>query len=79
MIMAIKDNDYLETGVSMVSMAGGNGDYYFQIWWKDEDGMNHSKGIRFAMSGGQIPSDVKVAIAKLHWAMDENNLNEFPK
>lgn len=77
--MALKDNDYLETTISMRTMHGGNGDYYIETWWKDEDGFNHSKCIRLAMSGGHAPSDVKVAMAKLHWAMEEAGLNEYPE
>lgn len=77
--MALKDNDYLETGISMKTIFGGNGDYYIQIWCKDENGLNKFEGIRIAISGGQATPEIKNAIAKLHWAMEEAGLNEFPE
>ncbi len=77
--MAIKDNDYLETGVTLRTIFGGNGDYYIQLWTKDENGLNQNTSIRIAMSGGQVPSEVKVAFSKLHWAIEDAGLNEIPE
>ena len=57
---------------------GGNGDYYPQIIWKDEEGLNHMAGVRVAMSGGNAPHDVKMAVVELYRALEKHNLNEHP-
>lgn len=57
---------------------GGNGDYYLQIWTKDDDGINHWSGVRISTSGGFAPSDVKIAIAELYRALEKHNLNDYP-
>lgn len=76
--MALKCDDHLETGTSFRTMFGGNGDYYIEMWWIDENGLNHNKCVRVRMSGGEAPTEVKIAMAKLHWAMEESGFNEYP-
>ena len=78
--MALKDNDYLENKTSLVTIAGGNGDYYLEIWTKDKDGFNERVGFRACMSGGYIKSSrLKIAFAELYRAMEEEGLNEYPE
>jgi hypothetical protein len=78
--MALKDNDYYENNNSMRTMAGENGDYYIQLWTKDEDGKNQFIGFRACMSGGPIKSNrLKLAFAELHRAMEEAELNDYPE
>ncbi len=78
--MALKDNDYLENGISFRTMVGGNGDYYLQLWSKDENGFNQFVGFRACMSGGPIKSSrLKIAFAELYRAMEAEGLNEYPK
>ena len=55
---------------------GGNGDYYPQITYVDEDNQIHVIGMRVAMSGGNAPTEVKLAIANLYKALENNNLNK---
>jgi hypothetical protein len=57
---------------------GGNGDYYPQIFYKDSEGLNHTVGVRIAMSGGNAPTDVKLAVADLYRALEKHGLNEHP-
>jgi len=78
--MALKDNDFLENGISFRTMVGGNGDYYLQIWSKDKDGFNTNIGFRACMSGGPIKtSRLKIAFAELHRAMEEEGFNNYPQ
>lgn len=78
--MALKDTDYFENGISLVTIMGGNGDYYLQLWHKDENGMNQMIGFRACMSGGHIKSSrLKIAFAELHRAMEEEGLNDYPE
>ncbi len=65
----IREN-YLQT------MFGGNGDYYILIKSKDENGIWRKEGVRIAMSGGNAPSRVKLAVCELYRAMEEVGLNE---
>ncbi len=59
-------------------LLGGNGDYYPQIMWVDDDGIRHFKGMRISTSGGNAPTDVKIAIAELYRALEKHGLNEHP-
>lgn len=77
--MSLKDNDFHETGTSIRTLFGGNGDYYIQIWFKNEQGLNDYKSVRVCMSGGFAPTDVRLAVAKLHKTLEENDLNEQPR
>lgn len=78
--MALKDNDYLENGISLRTDVGGNGDYYLQLWYKDEEGMNQNVGFRACMSGGYIKTArLKIAFAELYRAMEEAGMNEYPE
>lgn len=65
--------DYMRTTL------GGNGDYYIQVVNRDKEGMLSSHSVRIAMSGGNAPTRVKLAIAELHRAMEEAGLNEWPE
>jgi len=78
--MALKDNDYLENNISLRTNQGGNGDYYLELWYKDEKGMNQAIPFRACMSGGYIKSPrLKIAFAELHRAMEEEGLNDYPE
>jgi hypothetical protein len=77
--MAIKSDDsdlskaWLKTGL------GGNGDYYVMLIFENEEGLKESKSVRISTSGGYTKDyKVKVAIAELHRAIEEANLNDFP-
>jgi len=65
--------DYLKTHL------GGNGDYYITIVHEDEYGIKHSHDVRIAMSGGNAPTAVKLAVSKLYKALEEENLNKYPQ
>lgn len=58
---------------------GGNGDYYPQIYYIDENGLYHSVGTRVAMSGGNAPTDVKLAVVELYRALEKHGLNNRPQ
>jgi hypothetical protein len=77
--MAIKSDDsdlsktWLKTGL------GGNCDYYITLIFENEEGLKESKSVRISTSGGYTKSSrVKIAIAELHRALEEANLNDFP-
>ncbi len=76
--MALLTDDCDMNENKLQTLFGGNGDYYITIWWVDEKGFNQSKTVRIAMSGGNAPSEVKIAASKLHWAMEDAGLNEYP-
>jgi len=57
---------------------GNDGDYYPEILFRDEKGLTKSVCIRVAISGGNAPIEVKIAIANLYRALEKNNLNEHP-
>ena len=59
-------------------ITGGNGDYYPQIIWEDDEGKKQSVDVRVAMSGGNAPTDVKLAVAELYRALEKYNLNNHP-
>lgn len=76
--MAIKSDDFDLDETYLRTMQGGNGDYYLQITWKNENGLKENKAVRVSMSGGFTKnSKVKLAIANLYRAMEEAGLNEF--
>ncbi len=66
-----KEENYLQT------MHGGNGDYYIIVKFKTKEGLWDSKGVRISTSGGNAPSEVKIAAAELYRAMEKHKLNEF--
>lgn len=76
MALLTDDCDLNET--YMRTMLGGNGDYYIELREK-KDGVFTSQCIRISTSGGIAPTNVKIAVANLHRAMEEANLNEYPK
>jgi len=59
-------------------ITGNDGDYYPQIISEDENGNLNTAGIRVCMSGGNAPTDVKLAIANLYRALEKHHLNEYP-
>lgn len=59
-------------------LAGNNGDYYVNIITNDKDGDMHEESVRVAMSGGTANTRVKLAVAELFRAMEEQKLNDFP-
>lgn len=62
---------------------GGNGDYYFNLieYPPDDFPAEDLKMVhmRVAMSGGNAPHEVKMAVAALYRAMEAANLNHHPK
>ncbi len=54
---------------------GGNGDYYPQISYVDEDNQIHVIGMRVAMSGGNAPTEVKLAVMGV-MECSRNNCNK---
>lgn len=75
--MAILTDDQDIRQVYFRTMFGGNGDYYFELYEVKEDG-TEKICTRFAMSGGNAPHEVKLAVANLHWAMERTGSNEYP-
>lgn len=65
------EENYLQT------LHGGNGDYYITVKFKNREGDWERKGVRISTSGGNAPSEVKIAAAELYRAMEKHNLNEF--
>jgi hypothetical protein len=59
-------------------ITGNDGDYYPQMIYKDENDHVRTVGSRICMSGGNAPTDVKLAIANLFRVMEKHNLNEHP-
>jgi len=56
----------------------GNGDYYINMVI-ESDGLKHCHSMRIATSGGNAPTEVKIAVAELFRALEKHNLNSFPK
>lgn len=74
--MAIESDDFDLDETYLRTIQGGNGDYYFQITWINEKGLKENKAVRISMSGGNTKnSDVKIAIARLHQALEKAGLN----
>jgi hypothetical protein len=57
---------------------GGNGDYYITII-NEIEGIRNSNTVRIAMSGGNAPTSVKLAVAELFRSLEENKLNSLPE
>lgn len=76
--MSLETDNCDVDNTSLRTMYGGNGDYYIEVWDK-VDGLNVCKSVRIAMSGGNATPEIRLAVAKLHKAMDEANKNEYPK
>lgn len=76
--MALESDDSDIRPGSMYMLLGGNGDYYITIVSKDFKNNNVISGIRVSTSGGNAPSEVKIAVANLYRAMEAAGLNEFP-
>ena len=76
--MALLTDDQDINDNSLTTFYGGNGDYYVQIWYKDENGLICNKYVRIAMSGGNATPEIRLAISKLHKAMEESNKNQKP-
>lgn len=69
------DCDLNETYLS--TFVCGNGDYYIQLKFKDkQDGLYKTACTRISTSGGNAPTEVKLAVANLHRALEKENLNQ---
>ena len=77
--MAIESDDSDIRQTWLKSYWGGNGDAYITIIYIGEDGLKHDTSVRIAMSGGNAPTEVKLAVANLARAMEKLNLNEHPE
>lgn len=76
--MALLTDDQDITTTYMRTMLGGNGDFYIELINAD----GHYKTttcIRVSTSGGNAPTEVKIAVAELFRAMEKHGLNEYPK
>ncbi len=76
--MALESGDFDLSKTWLRTINGGNGDYYIQIIHEGKDGLKDTRAVRVLYSGGNVPSEIKLLISKLHWEMEKNNLNEFP-
>ena len=76
--MSLLTGDSDKYNTSLRTEIGGNGDYYIQIWNVDKDGIRTNLNVRVPVSGGKATHEVKKAIADLHWAMEDANLNQLP-
>lgn len=71
--MALKTDDEDIRDVRMWIEVGGNGDYYINLI----DKKSHMRlDLRVAMSGGNAPTGVKLAVANLYRALEAAKLNE---
>jgi len=68
------DCDLSETYLNTI--LGGNGDYYIQLKYKEGD-LFKTKYTRISTSGGNAPTNVKIAVANLFRAMEEAKLNDY--
>jgi hypothetical protein len=76
--MAIKSDDSDIKPSWFRTSLGGNGDFYLEIIFENEQGLKENKTVRVSTSGGYTKdSDVKIAIANLFRAMENAGLNEF--
>lgn len=73
--MALLSDDCDVKEVYMRTMLGGNGDYYLELTL-DEHGDRISICTRIS-TGGNAPSEVKIAMAELFRAMEKHGLNEY--
>lgn len=77
--MALESDDSDIRPASMYMILGGNGDYYITIKTPDEKDPKFQRiaGMRIATSGGNAPSEVKIAVAELFRAMEKHGLNQI--
>jgi len=73
--MALLTDDEDISSIAMYMEAGGNGDYYLSLI---DAATGKKMTLRVATSGGNAPTDVKLAVAKLFRAMEKCGLNEHP-
>lgn len=71
--MALLTDDMDVETTWLETYLGGNGDYYITII-NEKDGLKYRNSVRISTSGGNAPTDVKIAVAELHRAMEKNNL-----
>jgi hypothetical protein len=78
--MAILTDDQDIRMVYLQTLHGGNGDYYIVLKQFDKEGKYMgTMDYRCAMSGGNAPTEVKLAVATLYRAMEAAGLNNHPK
>ncbi len=75
--MAILTDDCDIRTAYLRTFMGGNGDYYIEII-EEVEGVKKLSCVRVSTSGGNAPTDVKIAVAELYRAMEKAGLNEFP-
>lgn len=75
--MALLTDDCDIRTTHLRTFLGGNGDYYIELI-EDIPGERTRLCTRISTSGGQAPSEVKIAVAELFRAMEKHGLNEFP-
>ncbi len=85
--MSLQTDDIDIRDVRLHMDIGGNGDYYLNLFEIGRTMFNH-KGelveqndyisLRVSTSGGQAPSEVKLAIAELYRALEKHGLNKHP-
>ena len=73
----LSDNSDIQISYFRIT-TGNDGDYYPEILFTDRDGEKRNVYTRIAMSGGNAPTDVKLAIAELYRALEKNKLNDHP-
>jgi len=74
--MSIRTDDEDIRKVEFWMELGGNGDYYINLM---DSGKFQRINFRCAMSVGNCPTEIKLAIANLFRKMEELGLNEHPK
>ncbi len=77
--MALLTDDMDITTAFFRVIPGENGGYYPEILYKDKSGILKTVAVRVAMSGGNAPTEVKLAVANLYRALDAAGLNDHPK
>lgn len=80
--MAIKTDDEDVRDVHFWMEHGGNGDFYINLLQFNKHGSTDFKPVRIdcriAMSGGNAPHEVKMAVAALYRTMQAAGLNDYP-
>lgn len=76
--MALKSDDSDLRKTWLTTELGFNGDYYLTII-SEIDGLKSTSSVRISTSGGNAPTDVRIAVADLFRAMDRFGLNEYPE
>lgn len=78
--MSILTDDCDIRQTHLMTYTGGDGDYYIAMIEFDKDGLfKHRTDYRCAMSGGNAPSEIKMAVVALYRAMEAAGLNKHPK